>query len=168
MQEKVSAIFGSVSGAASGAVAGSVGGPVGAVVGGIVGGATSLIGGSIDYEMNEKLRTEAVNYTTDMFNYQIGNIKALPDTLSKLTAMVANNFIFPVIEYYTCTDTERQALKDKIKYNGMTVNRIGKISQFIQPEPSYIKGSLIRLESIADDFHMIKTISDELYKGVFI
>ena len=118
--------------------------------------------------MNEQLRTEAINYTKDMFNYQIGNIKALPDTLAKLTAMVANNFIYPVIEYYTCTDTERQALRDKIKYNGMTVNRIGKISQFIQPKPSYIKGSLIRLENITDDFHMIKAISDELYKGVFI
>ena len=63
---------------------------------------------------------------------------------------------------------DKQALRDKIKYNGMTVNRIGKISQFIQPKPSYIKGSLIRLEDITDDFHMIKAISDELYKGVFI
>lgn len=167
-QDKASAIFGSLSGVSSGAMVGSIGGPVGTVVGGVVGGVSSLIGGSIDYAMNEKLRTEAINYTTDMFNYQIGNIKALPDTLAKLTALVANNFIYPVIEYYTCTDTERQALKDKIKYNGMTVNRIGKISQFIQPKPSYIKGSLIRLENITDDFHLIKTISDELYKGVFI
>ena len=167
-QDAASIVASSLSGVSSGAMMGSIGGPVGTVVGGVVGGVSSLIGGSIDYAMNEKLRTEAINYTTDMFNYQIGNIKALPDTLAKLTAMVANNFIYPVIEYYTCTDTERQALKDKIKYNGMTVNRIGKISQFIQPKPSYIKGSLIRLENITDDFHLIKTISDELYKGVFI
>ena len=167
-QDIASTIFGGISGATSGAIAGSVGGPVGAAVGGIIGGVASFAGGSVDYSMNEQLRTEAINYTKDMFNYQIGNIKALPDTLSKLTAMVANNFIYPVIEYYTCTDTERQALRDKIKYNGMTVNRIGKISQFIQPKPSYIKGSLIRLEDITDDFHMVKAISDELYKGVFI
>ena len=65
-------------------------------------------------------------------------------------------------------DEEKQALQDKIKYNGMTVMRIGTINQFLQSEPSYIKGKLIRLESVNDDFHMIRSIAEELYKGVFI
>ena len=46
--------------------------------------------------------------------------------------------------------------------------RIGTINQFLQSEPSYIKGKLIRLESVKDDYHMIKSIAEELYKGVFI
>ena len=167
-QEIASAISGSVSGAASGALVGSLGGPVGAVLGGVVGGVVSAAGGALDYSFNEKLRNEALDYTKDQFGYQLGNIKALPDTLAKLTTFTANNFIYPILEYYTCTDEEKQALQDKIKYNGMTVMRIGTINQFLQSEPSYIKGKLIRLESVKDDYHMIKSIAEELYKGVFI
>ena len=166
--EIASAISGSVSGAASGSLVGSLGGPVGAVIGGVVGGVVSAAGGALDYSFNEKLRNEALDYTKDQFGYQLGNIKALPDTLAKLTTFTANNFIYPILEYYTCTDEEKQALQDKIKYNGMTVMRIGTINQFLQSEPSYIKGKLIRLESVRDDYHMIKSIAEELYKGVFI
>ena len=50
----------------------------------------------------------------------------------------------------------------------MTVMRIGTIDQFIQPTRTYIKGKLIRIENIADDFHVINTIASELNKGVFI
>ena len=35
------------------------------------------------------------------------------------------------------------ALKNKIKYNGMTVMRIGTIREFLQQEKSYIKGKFI-------------------------
>ena len=66
------------------------------------------------------------------------------------------------------TDKEFLNVQDKIKYNGMTVMRIGTINQFLQSEPSYIKGKLIRLESVKDDYHMIKSIAEELYKGVLI
>ena len=57
---------------------------------------------------------------------------------------------------------------NKLKYNGMTVMTIGKIVDYIRPEETYIKGRLIRLESIPDDFHMVNSIADELYKGVYI
>ena len=103
-----------------------------------------------------------------MYGYQLGNVKALPDSISKTTAFTFNNKIFPILEYYTCTDVEKQALRDKIKYNGMTIMVIGKIADYILSDVSYIKGSIIRMEDIADDFHMLKAISDEIYKGVFI
>ena len=103
-----------------------------------------------------------------MHSYQIGNIKALPDTLTKLTTLTANNQIFPVLEYYSCTDTEKDALRDEIKYGGMTVNRIGYINQFIQPEESFISGRIIRLASISDDYHMVSAIADEIKQGVYI
>ena len=46
--------------------------------------------------------------------------------------------------------------------------RIGTINEFIQAEPSYIKGKLIRLENISDDFHLVNDIANELNQGVFI
>lgn len=157
-----------------GAVAGGggsgamIGGPVGALAGGILGGAASLAGGIRDYQLSEQGRQEALNYYTDMYKYNLGNIKALPTSLAKTSALTYNNKIFPILEYYTCTDEEKQALRDKIKYNGMTVGRIGKIVDFIREEQSYIKGKLIRLTDIPEDFHVLNAIADEMNKGVFI
>lgn len=161
LSDMVGAFTGTVQGAVGGAIAGGVGGAIG-------GGIASAAGGAADIWINQRLRTEALDYTKDMYGYQLGNVKALPDSISKTTAFTFNNKIFPILEYYTCTDVEKQALRDKIKYNGMTIMVIGKIADYILSNVSYIKGSIIRIEDIADDFHMLKAISDEIYKGVFI
>ena len=163
-----SAVSGTVAGAGSGALAGSMFGPIGAGVGALLGGAASAAAGVRDVQLNDKLRNEAIDYKKDQFGYQLGNIKAMPTSISKTSPFTYNNKIFPILEYYTCTDREKQALKDKIKYNGMTVMRIGKISDYIQSEPSYIKGKIIRLEGLTEDFHYINAIADEFNKGVFI
>ena len=139
-----------------------------AILGAAAGGAASAVGGALDIYYNDKLRNEALDYTKDQFGYQLGNIKALPQSLSRTTAFTNNNKYFPVLEYYTCTDIEKQALRDKIKYNGMTVMRIGRMQDFLQNEKTYIKGRLIRLEGINDDYHLLTGIADEIYKGVFI
>ena len=50
----------------------------------------------------------------------------------------------------------------------MTVMRIGTISEFMKDEPTYIKGQLIRLETIKEDTTYINEIANEINKGVFI
>lgn len=163
------AVSGAVQGTVSGAVAGGMmGGPWGAVAGGIIGAGSSIAGGIRDVQLNQKLRNESMDYTKDLFGYQLGNIKALPDNLTQVSSYNPNNKIFPILEYYTCTDVEKQALENKLKYNGMTVMRIGTIAEFIRTEKTYIKGKLIRLEGISDDFHIINEISNEIFKGAFI
>ena len=62
---------------------------------------------------------------------------------------------------------------NKLIYNGMSINRIGTLREFVSQKPpqidyGYYKGKLIRLEGIGDDFHMANTISSELNKGVYI
>lgn len=163
------AITGSISGGAtlgmSGAMtAGSGGGAIGAALGT----ATSLTGGLFDLMFNNQLRNEALDFTKDLFGYSLGNVQALPYTLTKVSSFNFNNKIFPIIEYYTCTDREKDALRDKLKYNGMTVMAIGKINDYKQNKRTYIKCGLIRLENIKEDFHIINQIANELNKGVFI
>ena len=157
-------VLGATVGSIAGAVAGSkLGGGIGAVAGlGLTAAA-----GVADYQINEQLRNENMDYKKDMFGYQLGNIKAVPDGLSKTTAYTKNNKYFPFLEFYTCTEEEKNALKNKLKYNGMTVMRIGTINEFLQPEQSYIKGRLIRLEGDYDN-HYVNELSQELYKGVYI
>ncbi len=168
-REITSAALGSIQGAITGGTTGAmVGGAGGAIAGALVGGAVSAAGGVADVYLADKLRAETLDYTRDMYGYQLGNIQALPTSISKTSAFTYNNKIFPILEYYTCTDEERQAFKDKIKYNGMTVMRIGKISDYLSSQDKeYIKARLIRLEDVADDYHMLKAIDDELNRGLF-
>lgn len=174
-QDIISSTVGAVSGAAAGAMTGNLMAPgVGAIPGAVIGGVASAAGGIADYAINEKLRNEAMDYTKDMFGYQLGNIQALPYTLTKVSSFNYNNKIFPLIEYYTCTDEEKTAFANKIAYNGMTVGVIGKISDYLGNTWSYndieaqgyIKGQLIRLD-LGEDFHIVNAISGELNKGVY-
>ena len=130
-------------------------------------GVGSAISGAVDIGLQVAQQQETLDYTKDLFGYQLGNIKAIPTNLTKTTAFTYNNKIFPILEYYTCTEEEKQALRDKIKYNGMTVMRIGKIEDYIQAEPSYIKGQLIRLQ-VNEDNHLLEAIRQEVNKGVYV
>lgn len=149
----------------AGGMAGGVGG---AIAGAVIGTGAALAGGIMDVNMQESLHNEALDFAKDNFGYQLGNIKALPNTLNKVSSLVANSKFFPFVEYYTCTDEERQALVDKIKYNGMSIGRIGHIVDFKNPsEQTYIKGQIIRLEGKYDT-HTVNEIANEFMKGWYI
>lgn len=173
IKETVGAITGTVQGAVSGAMAGATAGPYGAIAGAVVGGVSSMAGGIADVTLNDQLRREGLDYTKDLFGYQLGNIRALPSALSKTSALVYSNKIFPFVEYYTATEKEKEALRNKIKFNGMTVMRIGKITDYVSypsnsADPQYIKAQIIRLNGLNDDYHLANTIASELNKGVFL
>lgn len=159
-----------LSGVAAGATAGGAAGPygaaVGAAVGAIGGSITSYIGYKKDIEFLKAEQSETRSYQTDMYSYQLGNIQALPNTMTRVSAFTANNKIFPFIEFYDCTDVEKQALENKIKYNGMTIMRIGQIANFIGNE-FYVQGQLIRLEGIDEDSHVISEIAKEIKEGAY-
>lgn len=156
-------------GVAGGAVA-SGGNPIGAIVGGAVSMVGSTVGYGIDVDTLARTQRETKQLAIDKFNYQLGNIKALPYTLTKVGAFDISSKIFPILEYYTCTDKEKQALKDKIKWESMTVMRIGTLSEFMNfnGQLNYFKGELIRNDVITEDNHMLEAIYSEILKGVYI
>ena len=141
---------------------------IGTGIGAIAGGVVSGIAGARDVALQEQLRQEARNLAIDQFGYQLQNIAARPASLTKVSSLNKNNKIFPFVEYFTCSDREKQAFRNKLLYNGMTVMAIGTMNNYIQTTPSYIKGKLIRLEGISDDYHLVNSISEELNKGVYI
>jgi hypothetical protein len=171
-----SALQGMAAGAATGAVAGSAAGPWGtaigavggAVVGGVSSGVVSSVGAKKDLEYLARTQKEARQYAIDMYTYNLGNIQALPNTLTRVSAFTQNNKIFPFIEFYDCTDEEKQALRDKIKYNGMTVMRIGAVKNFIgENDYRYVQAQLIRLTGINEDSHVVAEIANELKGGAY-
>ena len=115
-----------------------------------------------------KKHNEQRSFKTDMFNYELGNVQAIPNALAKNTAFTFNNKLFPFIEFYSCTDVEKEAIKEKIKYNSMTVMKVGTIGQYMNYTEQFIKGQVIRLPDVIDDAHIANEIYNEINKGVFI
>ena len=168
--QNINAIAGAVAGTLTGAVAGAQFGVAGAVVGG----AASAAGGIADVMIQKRLQAEAIDYKTDLFNLQLDNVKALPNSITKVTAYSEINKLFPIIEHYTCTETEKKAVANKIAWNGMTVGAIGFIADYVGnswsygdiTDKGYIKGKLIRFDEI-DDAHELAVLQSELNMGVY-
>ena len=116
-----------------------------------------------------------MDYTKDRFSYSLQNIKALPNSLTKVDAQNSDYRNFPFIEYYTCTEVEKQALRDKIKWDGMTIGRIGRISNFIETDTiqdvrthgHFVQAKPLRLDYQYEDSHVCQAISAELQTGVY-
>ena len=161
--------IGDIANAFTGTMGGAAaGGAVGGVAGAVVGGVASAAGGVADVYINEKLRRDSLDLTKDQFNYSIDNIKALPNTVAKISTFDKNNKIFPVLEYYSCTDQEKDIFRDKIRYNGCTIMRIDTISNFLTGQQKYCKGQMIRMNSLMEDYHIANEIANEFNKGWYI
>lgn len=166
LQAGAQILTGTLQGAAAGAYLGS-GTGIGAGVGAAVGGAASLAGGIVDYAILKDQQKETLDYTKDLFGYNMQNIRAMPNSISKTNPFTNNNKIFPILEKYSATDTEIEALKNKLKYNGMSIGRIGKIKDWLLDDYSYIKGQLIMLD-IEEEYHAVLEIAEEINKGIRI
>ena len=160
----------SFSTAAGGAqlIAGLAGKDKGSVLSGAIQTTTSAANLVTNIIKSNAKHNEQRSFKTDMFNYELGNVQAIPNALAKNTAFTFNNKLFPFIEFYSCTDIEKEALKEKIKYNSMTVMKVGTIGQYMNYTEQFIKGQVIRLPDVIDDAHVANEIYNEINKGVFI
>lgn len=162
IENVASGIIGGVGqGVASGIATGNVG--VGATMG-----IANAVGLASDLTLNKLKFKESQSYAKDQYNYNLQNIQARPETISKITSFNYNSMYFPFVEFYSCTDEEKEAIENKLRYNGMTVMRIGKIDDYVNDTESFIQGQIIRLENFTDDYHMSVEIVDEIKRGIFI
>ena len=163
------AIIAPITGGAAGAAIGAkTGGAYGAIAGAAIGAIGGGVTAGIDYSNTIRMMEENRQYAIDMYSYNLQNIQAIPTSLTKTSALTYNTRVWPFIEYYTCTDAEKDALKDKIKYNGMTIMKIGKLNDYLLGEDKFYKGQLIRLPDVRIDGHMAFEIYNELNKGVYL
>ena len=142
--------------------------PIGAGVGAGVGGVSSLVGGIADVGLMVSRHKEQLDYARDKFELNIANIKALPDIITKISALDTNFKLFPFIEEYDCTDAERELFKNKLQYEGYTLGIVDYLTNYIiEDEEHYYKGRLIRTSNDLDN-HISEDMNNELSKGVFI
>lgn len=137
-----------------------------AIAGGVAGNVLPAIGWAKDREWLQQQQYEARDFAVDNFNYQLGNIKALPQSMTKSTPLSYNNKVWPILEYFSCTETEKEVLKNKMKYDGMTIMAIGQLKDYIT-DSCRLKGKMIRLENLGDDSHIANAIYEEVDKGFY-
>lgn len=163
------AIGGTVTSTATGAVTGAIaGGGVGAAAGASMGLVAGAVGGAMDIANLDKKINENRSYAVDMYNFSLQNVKALPYSMTRCTALTYNNKLFPFVETYSCTDEEKEAFINKLKYDGMTVNKIGKIKDYTDLAGNMLKAEIIRFEGLKEDAHMASEIYSEIKKGVYL
>ena len=163
--QRVSDWMGLVSGTAKAGMAiGSLSNPV---TGGISAG-INLATGVASNIMSDKLRDEQLNLKKDLFNYNLQNIQALPQSVSKTAAFNINSKYVPFLEKYTCTEEEKNALRDKLRWQGMTVMRTGQIQDYVWGDDTYIEAMPLRLTGLGEDTHTAQAIAQELNMGTYI
>ena len=159
-------IAGGLAGAATGAKAGPYGAIAGAVVGAGLGAGAGIYGYNKDMEWLQQQQYEARDFAVDQFQYQLGNIQALPQSVTKSSPLSFNNKVWPILEYYSCKDREKEILRSKIRYDGMTVMAIGTLQEYATAG-GYLKGKMIRLNELNDDSHIANAIYEEVNKGFY-
>lgn len=168
----INAATSAISGAATGMMIGSL---KGAPVAGVAGAAAGLIGGELskyglerDLMYAQQLHEESKSYLEDTHALSLQNIQALPYTLGKVSAFTTNNKIFPFVEFYDATEEEKEILRNKLYFDGMTIGAIGSISNYIGATPSFISAQLLRMTTIPEDYHLVAELANELHKGYYI
>ena len=168
-------IFGGISGTAGGAATGKlIGGPNGAIAGTVIGAVGNIAAGITDYAISEARYKENKSLTTDMFNYQIGNVQALPDSLAKVGCQTANFRYWPMLEYYSCTDEEKENLDYILKTQGMKVGKVGTLNSYFdtaqrftyENNKQFIRGRIVK-SNLSDDTHMLMAVNNQLSAGVY-
>lgn len=174
IQERWNAATGAVSGGMQGAQMGAAAGPWGAIAGAVIGAGASLAGASLDQYYNELARREAIGYSKDVHRLNLQSIEAQPDSLARTTAFNAINKIFPILEYFTCTDEEKNAIAKSIAENSMRAGFVTTIAEISQnrwvygdlEDRGYIAGKLIRA-SMNEDPHYLTALNAELLTGFY-
>ena len=137
----------------------------------VVGGVSAAINmgtGIASNIMSDRLRDEQISLKKDLFNYNLQNVQALPQSVSKSAAFNINSKYVPFLEKYTCTEEEKNALRDKLKWQGMTVMRTGQIQDYVWSDDTYIEAMPLRLTGLGEDTHAAQAIAQELNMGTYI
>ena len=167
LSEILSGVVGIAQGAGAGALAGSIIPGAGTAIGAAAGGVLSAAGMIGDVAINDALRAEQLSVKEDLWNMQLQNIQAIPQSVSKTGCLTYNNKLVPYVEYYTCSEAEKQALREKIYWTGMSVGRVGKVREFYNMgDKPYVQGSLIHID-INNDLQIVNRINEVLQGGVY-
>lgn len=151
------ALTGAISGATTGALV-SGGNPIGAVVGGVVGGFASLVQGLVNTDEKRQ-----------QFEWSCDNIKSKPQSVAKVASFTPMNSVYPTISVYYNDAVVNGLFNKYLKLNGYTINKIGKIDDYIgyNTNYKYVVAHIIKLEAFNGTADELLEIQNELERGLY-
>lgn len=158
-------IAGSVLGAAAGGsrFLGPAGGAV-AAASAAAGGLFGMASSEAKYEIDR-----AAQIAT--YKYELANVIAAPDTLTKVSAYNVNNKYFPILEKYSCTDEERKAFKSYLRHFNFRVGVLTTIGDVLANRfkaREYVRGDIVIIDGqYGIDPHVAGAIYEEIHEGVY-
>lgn len=141
-------------------------GIIGAVAGGAAAGASVGIAMGVQMSQNEKLREFEKRQQQENFDFSIGTIKNLPNSINRISTfneIILQDFWF-VIEIYECSDEEKELVDSFIRNYGYGIGVFSFLSNF------YKNGWFLRSTLVTSNFppnlHLIA--ENEFMRGVYI
>lgn len=117
--------------------------------------------------INDSLRAESIAYAKDNFTFTNQAIQARPNTLAANTDYTIINDYKAYIEVYSCSEAELQYVQQYLEFNGMKIDQIGSISNYIlRPTRSYIESTMIFAEGLTPV--IANAINSELSGGLYV
>ncbi len=144
--------------------------------GGISGGAGALaiIGGAIASEaieagqlaynnkMDKKLLANSLTQKRDQFNYNIGNIKAIPENIEKVSGIYGTNNFIPYLQVFAPTDDEIRYFNDYLDTYGINVGMMIDLTKF---DFDLLQGTIVKFNGIITQ-EEYEEIIDQLARGI--
>jgi len=158
--------MGAIGGAAAGqAIGGRVGAAIGAGIVGTAAGITTNIAMNKQIEQNEKLREFERDLQSQMFNLNIGTIKALPNSVNRISSfneILLNNFWY-CIEVYECTEEEKKLVDDFIEKYGYGLGVYGYLDKY-HMDNWFLRGTIV---TSLFPVNLANIASNELKGGIY-
>ncbi len=150
----------------------AIAGPMGAVAGGVSAGA-SLIGAGImegieasqlayNNKMERKLLTNELDHARQQFNYNIENIKAIPENIEKVSGIYHTNNYLPYLQIFEPTHREKVYFERYLKLYGVNV---GQMVNLRTKDFDYLQGTIMRYSGILTN-EEYQELSSQLIRGV--
>ena len=135
-------------------------------IAGVAAGLASAGAGIFDLFKQNEMNQKANEYTRTQHELQLGNIKSKPNIISKITSININNKLVPQVVYYSCTSGEKSAVNDYLHLYGMSINKIDKISAYMNDD-YYVSADIIDAPDIKGDANYKNQIKQEVKQGFF-
>ena len=164
------ALSGTLSTAAATIAGAAKGGVAGAAVGFGAAAARAIGQGVISEGKYQAERKAAI----DTFRYELGNVQAAPNSLTKVSAYNVNNKYFPLVEWYSCTDQEVSAIVEYFRLYNFRVGAMSTLKEILDSGRTksweFVKGKIVLFQEDArsEDNHFLEEVYAEIDRGVFI
>lgn len=141
-------------------------------IGAIAGAAATAAAGITDTVFNlsnrkyaKAIRDDNRQASIDQFKYQLGNIKAMPSTLTKIATFNPDYKVYPVLEIYTCTEQEAINFSEAVRWTGYDVNVYAQLNAV---DSGYIAATILRFDKLNFNAAEIQDINSELNGGIYL